>query len=202
MNPNPLRSLADYSHFVAEVVIRTTIDRSTVIAWSDSPQTGIAEGEIFFRNGCRLRLRELVSERVHHEQRVTASWSRRCAAVELPRRSRNPWQISSASASSPSSIRRFRFDEWRERLFEDGLPLRRRGAVWTVIQFNDYLPIPIVSRLDHPMALNNNIWPVPPRAPACGSNRVQPEIENQPGYQASMRELRNRLLSRWEALRQ
>ena len=58
MHPNPLGSLADYSNFVAELVIRKTIDRSTVIAWSDSRHTGIAEGEIFFQHGFRLRLRE------------------------------------------------------------------------------------------------------------------------------------------------
>jgi hypothetical protein len=58
MDVNPLTSLAAYSHFVAEFVSRSTVDRSTIVVWSDSPHTGIAEGEIFFRNGFRLRLRE------------------------------------------------------------------------------------------------------------------------------------------------
>jgi len=29
-----------------------------VAVWSDSPYTGVAEGEVFFSNGIRLRLRE------------------------------------------------------------------------------------------------------------------------------------------------
>ncbi len=37
---------------------RASIVRSTVIVWSDSPFTGIAEGEVFFSNGIRLRMRE------------------------------------------------------------------------------------------------------------------------------------------------
>ncbi|MGH9362214.1 MAG: toxin-antitoxin system TumE family protein [Thermoanaerobaculia bacterium] len=31
---------------------------STVAAWSDSPYTGIAEGEVVFASGLRLRIRE------------------------------------------------------------------------------------------------------------------------------------------------
>jgi hypothetical protein len=55
---NPLTSLSNYSHFVAEVVNRPTVLRSTVVVWSDSPYTGIAGGEIFFSMGIRPRLRE------------------------------------------------------------------------------------------------------------------------------------------------
>jgi len=55
---NPLTSLTNYSHFVAEVLDRPTTLRSTVMVWSDSPYTGIAEGEVFFSTGIRLRLRE------------------------------------------------------------------------------------------------------------------------------------------------
>ena len=55
---NPLKSLTNYSRFVAELLHRSTVDRSTVAVWSDSPYTGIAEGEVFFSNGIRLRLRE------------------------------------------------------------------------------------------------------------------------------------------------
>lgn len=55
---NPLNSLGDYSGFVAELLNRPEIERSTVVVWSDSPYTGIAEGEVFFANGIRLRMRE------------------------------------------------------------------------------------------------------------------------------------------------
>ena len=34
------------------------IKRSTVAIWSESPATGIAEGEVFFVNGLHLRMRE------------------------------------------------------------------------------------------------------------------------------------------------
>ena len=58
MGENPLASLAGYSRFVAELLDRPTVTRSTVIVWSDSPFSGIAEGEVFFSNGIRLRMRE------------------------------------------------------------------------------------------------------------------------------------------------
>ena len=58
MSGNPLKSLSSYSHFAAELLDRPTVERSTVTAWSDSPYTGIVEGEVFFSNGIRLRLRE------------------------------------------------------------------------------------------------------------------------------------------------
>jgi len=58
MNDNPLRSLAGYSCFVAQLFDRATVKRSTVVVWSESPYTGIAEGEVFFSNGVRLRMRE------------------------------------------------------------------------------------------------------------------------------------------------
>jgi hypothetical protein len=60
MSAAPLRSLAAYSRFVAELLHRPTITASTVAVWSDSPFTGIAEGEVTFTNGRRLRLREEV----------------------------------------------------------------------------------------------------------------------------------------------
>ena len=53
-----LVSLAAYSRLVAEAIDRPSIDRSTIRVWSDSSHTGIAEGEILFANGLRLRLRE------------------------------------------------------------------------------------------------------------------------------------------------
>ena len=53
-----LKSLANYSRFVSELVHRPTIKRSTVVVWSDSRYTGIAEGDVLFSNGIRLRIRE------------------------------------------------------------------------------------------------------------------------------------------------
>ena len=58
MADNPLNSLTNYSRFVGEMLDRPTIERSTVRVWSDSPYTGVAEGEVFFSNNIRLRLRE------------------------------------------------------------------------------------------------------------------------------------------------
>ena len=43
---------------MAELLNRPTIDRSTVVIWSASPYTGVAEGDVFFAQGIRLRLRE------------------------------------------------------------------------------------------------------------------------------------------------
>lgn len=53
-----LTSLQRYSIFVSEVLDRPTVLRSTVSVWSESPYTGTAEGEVVFRNGLRLRMRE------------------------------------------------------------------------------------------------------------------------------------------------
>ncbi|HWQ69933.1 MAG TPA: DUF6516 family protein [Patescibacteria group bacterium] len=58
MAANPLTSLSDYSRFVLEWLGRPTVKSSTVAVWSDSPYTGIAEGEVLFTNGLRLRMRE------------------------------------------------------------------------------------------------------------------------------------------------
>jgi hypothetical protein len=58
MAEHPLGSLDDYSNLVAELLDRPDVGRSTVAVWSDSRYTGIAEGEVFFQNGIRLRLRE------------------------------------------------------------------------------------------------------------------------------------------------
>jgi hypothetical protein len=58
MTEPALTSLAEYSRFVAEALNRSSVTRSTVAVWSDSPCTGIAEGEVFFARGLRLRLRE------------------------------------------------------------------------------------------------------------------------------------------------
>jgi hypothetical protein len=58
MNEPPLQSLVTYSRCVAEALNRPTVQRSTVAVWSASPYTGIAEGEVWFLRGLRLRLRE------------------------------------------------------------------------------------------------------------------------------------------------
>jgi hypothetical protein len=58
MSDPRLKSLAEYSRFIAELLTHPQIERSSVAAWSDSPYTGIAEGEVFFTNGIRLRMRE------------------------------------------------------------------------------------------------------------------------------------------------
>ncbi len=57
---NPLKSLDAYSELIAELVGKSNGSSSTLTVWSDSPYTGIAEGEIFFANGLRLRMREEV----------------------------------------------------------------------------------------------------------------------------------------------
>lgn len=58
MNRSPLGSLSDYSLFVAQELDRSSVERSTVTIWSESPYTGIAEGEVFFNEGFRLRIRQ------------------------------------------------------------------------------------------------------------------------------------------------
>ena len=55
---NPLKSLNDYSSFVAMWLDRPAVMRSTVSVWSTSPYTGVAEGEVFFTFDFRLRLRQ------------------------------------------------------------------------------------------------------------------------------------------------
>jgi hypothetical protein len=58
MPGSTLRSLKSYSELVTDLLDRTDVERSTVSVWSDSPCTGVAEGEVFFSQGFRLRLRE------------------------------------------------------------------------------------------------------------------------------------------------
>lgn len=60
MSDNPLESLTNYSRFVAELLDRPTVERSMLAVWSDSPYTGVVEGEVYFSNGVRLRVREEV----------------------------------------------------------------------------------------------------------------------------------------------
>lgn len=57
---DPLRSLSEYSHHIAESLSQPNVKSSTVAVWSDSPYTGVAEGEVVFANGLRLRMREEV----------------------------------------------------------------------------------------------------------------------------------------------
>jgi len=81
MLTNPLESLSSYSRFIAELLDRPTVKRSTLAVWSDSSYTGIAEGEVFFSRGLKLRTREefdfdaaLITsygyEVYHHEERL------------------------------------------------------------------------------------------------------------------------------------
>ena len=58
MRVNPLGSLDRYSRFVAELFDRHGVLHSTLKIWSDSPYTGIAEGEVVFPDGVKLRVRE------------------------------------------------------------------------------------------------------------------------------------------------
>lgn len=58
MIDNPIKSLNEYSRFVAEVCNRSTVKSSTVTVWSVSRYTGVAEGEIFLSGEYRLRMRE------------------------------------------------------------------------------------------------------------------------------------------------
>lgn len=58
MNGNTLQSLDAYSQFVAQLLDRPTVLRSTLSVWSVSPYTGVAEGEVFFAEGLRLRMHE------------------------------------------------------------------------------------------------------------------------------------------------
>ncbi len=58
MGGNPLGSIGNYSRFMAELLDSSTVKRSTLSVWSDSPYSGIVEGEVFFANGIWLRLRE------------------------------------------------------------------------------------------------------------------------------------------------
>lgn len=58
MTSGPLGSFAGYSQYVAETVDRPGVERSTVAVWTESRYTGIAEGEVFFHSGLRLRIRE------------------------------------------------------------------------------------------------------------------------------------------------
>jgi hypothetical protein len=57
-NGTPLLSLERYARFVADLLHRPEVERSTLTVWSTSPYTGVAEGEVFFIGGFRLRVRE------------------------------------------------------------------------------------------------------------------------------------------------
>ena len=58
MEGNPRESVAAYGLFVAQLLDRPNVERSTVVVWSTSPYAGNAEGEVFFSHGFLLRLRE------------------------------------------------------------------------------------------------------------------------------------------------
>ena len=58
MASDPLTALAAYSYFLAQSLEQPGVRHSTVSVWSDSPYTGIAEGEVLGPGNVRLRLRE------------------------------------------------------------------------------------------------------------------------------------------------
>ena len=58
MSTKPLSSLINYSAFIAEVLELPFVRNSTLTVWSASPYTGVAEGEVSFDRGFRLRMRE------------------------------------------------------------------------------------------------------------------------------------------------
>lgn len=66
---SPLQSLAEYSRFLAAILDRSDVERSTLAVWSESPHTGTAEGEIMLVGGWRLRIRE---ELDFEEGRITS----------------------------------------------------------------------------------------------------------------------------------
>jgi hypothetical protein len=58
MGETPLKSLSEYSRFVSHILNRPDVERSTVVIWSNSPYTGTAEGEVWFKGNIKLRMRE------------------------------------------------------------------------------------------------------------------------------------------------
>ena len=53
-----LKSLEAYGRYVADLIERFAVKRSTVTVWSISKYMGVVEGEIFLEDGYRLRIRE------------------------------------------------------------------------------------------------------------------------------------------------
>ncbi len=58
MSQVSLKSLSEYSRFVSQILARSDIQRSTIVVWSNSPYTGTAEGEVWFKGNLKLRMRE------------------------------------------------------------------------------------------------------------------------------------------------
>jgi len=66
MNVPALLSAQEYSariqsvrsRFVVEALGRTSVEKSILAVWADSPYTSMAEGEVFFLKDFRLRMRE------------------------------------------------------------------------------------------------------------------------------------------------
>ena len=58
MNEHPFRSLTAYSQHITELLDCTIVQHSTVSVWSNSPYTGVTEGDVVFQSGFRLRMRE------------------------------------------------------------------------------------------------------------------------------------------------
>jgi hypothetical protein len=55
---NPIKSLNEYSRFIADMCVRSTVKSSTITVWSVSKYTGIAEGIVYLSKEYRLRMRE------------------------------------------------------------------------------------------------------------------------------------------------
>ena len=43
---------------MSQILSHSDVERSTVVVWSNSPYTGTAEGEVWFKGNVRLRMRE------------------------------------------------------------------------------------------------------------------------------------------------
>lgn len=70
MAHSSLKSVSAYTRYVAELLDRPDVIRSTITVWSTSPYTGVAEGEASFTNGFRLRMRE----ELDFDEQVVASY--------------------------------------------------------------------------------------------------------------------------------
>lgn len=45
---NVLKALNDYSNFIIKLLDRSGVEKTTVVVWSESRYTGVAEGEVYF----------------------------------------------------------------------------------------------------------------------------------------------------------
>lgn len=71
MADNPLKSLNLYSNYLTKLLNQSNVEHSSVIVWSGSTYTGTTEGEVLFKTGIRLRVRE----ELDFEARLITSYS-------------------------------------------------------------------------------------------------------------------------------